>query len=124
MKQVYTINFAIIFREGFLIQAVDKRDFIIGPLPQWDPSLPKVIIKSTHWKGKDPYITDEGLSERPFKSDAYMKSIADNAGFIYISATDRLCHNKNGYNYCLARLPGGELTAVDYGHLRKVRTSS
>ncbi|EFJ3289190.1 acyltransferase [Escherichia coli] len=94
-----------------------KNVVIIGPLPQWDPSLPKVIIKSTHWKRKDPYITDEGLSERPFKSDAYMKSIADNAGFIYISATDRLCHNKNGYNYCLARLPGGELTAVDYGHL-------
>ncbi|WP_285130917.1 acyltransferase family protein [Leclercia adecarboxylata] len=94
-----------------------KNVVVMGPLPQWDPSLPKVIIKSTHWKGKDQYVTDEGLSERPFKSDLYMKSIANDAGFIYISATDKLCHKEAGYNHCLARLSSGELTAVDYGHL-------
>lgn len=92
---------------------------IMGPLPQWDPSLPNIIIKSAHWKKNDAYITDKGLSGEPFKANDYMKKISDGDGFIYISVTDKICKIKDGDNYCLARLPDGELTAVDYGHLTK-----
>lgn len=96
-----------------------KNVIIMGPLPQWDPSLPKIMIKSKHWQKNEQYITDEGLSSEPFKSDAYMKGVANNDGFTYISVTDSLCHTTDGVNYCLARLPNGELSAVDYGHLTK-----
>ena len=67
----------------------------------------------------DEYITDEGLSNAPFESDSFMKGVANDAGFTYISVTDGLCHTTDGVNYCLARLPNGELSAVDYGHLTK-----
>lgn len=96
-----------------------KYVIVMGPLPQWYPSLPKIIIKSEHWKKNQDYITDEGLSSDPFKANAYMKSIAENDGFTYLSVTDALCHASYGANYCLARLPNGELSAVDYGHLTK-----
>lgn len=65
------------------------------------------------------YITDEGLNAEPFKTNSYMKEVAKNDGFIYISVTDTICHTTDGVNYCLARLPNGELSAVDYGHLTK-----
>lgn len=96
-----------------------KNVIIMGPLPQWDPSLPNIIIKSAHWKKNDAYITDKGLSGEPFKANDYMKKISEDDGFIYISVTDKICKMKDGVNYCLARLPDGELTAVDYGHLTK-----
>ncbi|MCV5751600.1 acyltransferase [Escherichia coli] len=96
-----------------------KNVIIMGPLPQWDPSLPKIIIKSKHWKKNQDYITDEGLNAEPFKTNSYMKEVAKNDGFIYISVTDTICHTTDGVNYCLARLPNGELSAVDYGHLTK-----
>ncbi|MCR3692788.1 acyltransferase family protein [Citrobacter freundii] len=96
-----------------------KNVIIMGPLPQWDPSLPKIIIKSAHWKKNDAYITDKGLNSEPFKANDYMKKISDSDGFIYISVTDKICKMNEGVNYCLARLPNGELTAVDYGHLTK-----
>ena len=93
-----------------------KRVLVVGPLPQWLPSLPMVIARQKFDSPKP--MLREGLAAEPLASDMQLRHrnwAAD--GITYLSPIEALCQPDQG---CLARmpLPGPyNLTAVDYGHL-------
>jgi hypothetical protein len=87
-----------------------KRVVLIGPVPQWRPSLPAVAarqgspIPERTSAGPDAQViaTDEILRERPFRN------------LTYVSLIDALCTPQP----CAARA-GGRLLVLDYGHLSR-----
>lgn len=93
-----------------------KRVLVVGPLPQWLPSLPMVIARQKFDSPKP--MLREGLAATPLASDMQLRQrnwAAD--GITYLSPIEALCQPDQG---CLARLPlpgPYNLTAVDYGHL-------
>lgn len=46
---------------------------LIGPVSQWQPSLPETMIKNQHWKTKDEYISDKNLDMTVIQIDQTMK---------------------------------------------------
>jgi hypothetical protein len=89
---------------------------VMGPLPQWRPSLPLIIAKE-YW-GKPHERVLIGLQTQIFEEDRRMKEkYAQSKKLRYVSITDHAC-NAQG---CLATVPGmneeHNLMAADYGHL-------
>jgi len=88
---------------------------VIGPVPQWLRSLPRIIV-DRHWADNDNYIADD-INKAVFATDRAMQGKGGiGASWSYISLTKALCQN----DACLARLPSPgpyNLMAVDYGHL-------
>lgn len=88
-----------------------QRTVLIGPLPQWRPSLPLVIVNS-NWPlttdmiatGLDPAIVE--IDRSLLAQSSHWRQLR------YISLHERLCSAQG----CRARVPGG-LIAFDYGHL-------
>lgn len=98
-----------------------KRVILVGPVPQWRPSLPLVVSKR-HWQEHSDMIEDDGLDNDIMVTDSllqqrYGQSGADTektGGLEYVSVISALCKGDE----CLAYVPGdGTLIAVDYGHL-------
>lgn len=92
---------------------------LVGPVSQWKPSLPKVMIKPNNWKKDSEFVSDSGLDLTVIKTDKQMKSLSDSAGIKYISLIDKLCYIddlNSGYS-CRVRAKGSDLLQVDYGHL-------
>lgn len=89
-----------------------EKIILIGPVPQWHPSLP-IIMTRRHWGILPDYIND-GLILSILDEDMALKKIYKNSSSIdYVSMIDALCNNKK----CLATVPQtNELTAIDYGH--------
>lgn len=90
---------------------------MIGPIQQWQPSLPKILIKSEHWKKLDRRITDPGMDLKIFATDKVLHEINFPESFTYYSLIDHLCDIKGGKMYCLAQLEDGMLLQVDYAHM-------
>lgn len=90
-----------------------KRMVLIGPLPQWYPSLPEVIV-TKRW-GQDNRRVAEGLNPEPADTDKALHAAGFGAsGVTLVSPISKLC-SAGG---CLAIVPGSEeLFAADYGHL-------
>ena len=88
-----------------------KHVLLVGPEPQWRPSLPYVITQR-HWHKQGAYIKDRGLDKNVLFTNQILKNEAKN--FEFVSIIDRLC-NKN--QECLSRLTNGKLLVFDYGHL-------
>ena len=88
-----------------------QRTVLIGPLPQWRPSLPLVIV-SNNW----PLTTDmiaTGLDPTIVTIDRDLLTQSSHWRHLrYISFIESLCSAQG----CRARVPGG-LMAFDYGHL-------
>lgn len=90
-----------------------KEVVLVGPVPQWQPSLPLVITKR-HWNSADSQIVDQGLDQRILKTDALLKEKLDPSVIDYISVIGGVCKGLA----CLAKVDEGKsLMAVDYGHL-------
>lgn len=88
-----------------------KHILLVGPDPQWRPSLPYVITQR-HWNEENQYIKDRGLDKSIIQTNNMMKDEIKN--YEYISLIDSLCDK----NYsCLTRLKTGKLMVFDYGHL-------
>jgi len=87
---------------------------LIGPVPQWQPSLYKLILKE-YW-GNVPQRLDHHLRRSVFNTDKVLKErYGNSARLTYISLVDRLC-NEDG---CLTYLNGNPkegLITYDYGH--------
>ncbi|MDP3478809.1 MAG: acyltransferase family protein [Desulfoprunum sp.] len=87
---------------------------LVGPVPQWQPSLFKLILKN-YW-GAVPLRLNNHQRQSVFKTDQLMKERYGNSLQItYISLVDRLC-NADG---CLTYLDGNPkegLITYDYGH--------
>lgn len=95
--------------------------FIIGPIPQWRPSLPKVIVKDTHFSSQMSKINDIGLDLDIIEQDAKAKTIVTNLNdhqVKYISLINQMCDLKSSKYYCETKI-GSDLLQVDYGHLSK-----
>jgi hypothetical protein len=88
---------------------------LVGPSPQWHPSLPFVVVKN-HW-GRDYRRVSDGLDPSVFQVDAALKVQYGHAPQLtYASIVEQLCDTGG----CLAVVPGGspqDLIAVDSGHL-------
>ncbi len=92
-----------------------KEIVLVGPVPQWYPSLP-TIIAHRHMNDTE-YIYDQGLDVDIIKSNSILENIyggSENVTFINI--IDNLCNYKLGDIYCKAKVDS-ELLVIDYGHL-------
>jgi hypothetical protein len=90
-----------------------KHVVLMGPLPQWNPSLPSVIA-NRHWGANDSHITDAGLDQRVMTSDRVTQSSIDHNAVDFVSLIDKLCVADS----CLVRLQGdNSLLQIDSGHL-------
>jgi peptidoglycan/LPS O-acetylase OafA/YrhL len=93
---------------------------LVGPVSQWKPSLPRVIIKPKNWNNTENFISDPGLDLDLIELDKKMKDIKYSDRMKYISLIDHLCQkdNLNNQYKCRVRATKGEdLLQVDYGHL-------
>lgn len=91
-----------------------KHIILLGPTPQWRPSLPLAIYRR-HWDERSNYINDPSLDKGIVSTEEIMKRrVKALQGIEYVSMFDGLCHQLS----CLARVPGtDELMTMDYGHL-------
>lgn len=89
---------------------------LIGPLPQWLPSLPSVIAKR-HWPLTESSIIDSSLDKSIVLTSDYLRSYLKNEKIIFIDVFSKLCNVTDiGYS-CLVKMDDDSLVAVDYGHL-------
>ncbi|MGV7210630.1 acyltransferase family protein [Oxalobacteraceae bacterium A2-2] len=95
------------------LQALGARHVVlVGPVPQWQPSLPLVIV-ARHWGQPGEYIQDAALDHVVVRTNELLGHMK-HPNFSYIPLMDVLC----GASGCRARVPEGHaLMAVDYGHL-------
>ncbi|ECH0840765.1 acyltransferase [Salmonella enterica subsp. enterica] len=91
---------------------------VVGPVPEWNANLVKVISNYTiEFKKTPPIYMSYGLNDEIKGWDKYFDENVPNLGAEYISAYRALC-NESG---CLTRVGDGPdyVTAVDWGHLTK-----
>lgn len=92
---------------------------IVGPVPQYDPSLPEVYL--TRHDGKR-IISDDSFRHSLIASNAHMNELLANLkGVTYIDVLGYLCKRVNSQNAdlrlkCLVK-PEQTLITFDYGHL-------
>lgn len=90
-----------------------KHIVLVGPVPQWSPSLPSVIA-NRHWEQHEPYISDPALNQHLLAVDQATRRLIDPNSIHFISLLDQLCNPKG----CLARLAGNDtLLQIDDAHL-------
>lgn len=89
------------------------RVVLVGPAPQWLPTLPLVIVN--HYWGRDVGRVAHGVESGILATDALLRErLAGSTALEYISLVGALCKDDG----CQAVVPGnGELMAVDNGHL-------
>ena len=91
-----------------------RRVVLVGPAPQWMPTLP-LVIANHHW-GTSYSRVDEGLHPEIFATDSLLRTrYAHSNRLEYVSLVGGLC----GDGGCIAVVPGddAQLIAVDNGHL-------
>ncbi|EHS7608882.1 acyltransferase, partial [Salmonella enterica] len=96
----------------------DSRIIFIGPVPEWNANLVKIISNYlSEFKKKPPLYMTYGLNSEISEWDSYFSNNVPKMGIEYISAYKALC-NESG---CLTRVGNGPdfITAVDWGHLTK-----
>ncbi|CAM3359692.1 acyltransferase [Pseudomonas floridensis] len=90
-----------------------KHVVLIGPLPQWNPSLPSVIA-NRHWGLNESHISDPALDQGVMAVDQPARQLAESAGIQFVSLIDKLCVA----DACLVRLEDTDsLLQIDSGHL-------
>ncbi|EEI8938113.1 acyltransferase, partial [Salmonella enterica subsp. enterica serovar Reading] len=95
-----------------------SRLIVVGPVPEWNANLVKVISNYTsEFKKTPPIYMSYGLNDEIKGWDKYFDENVPKLGAEYISAYRALC-NESG---CLTRVGDGPdfVTAVDWGHLTK-----
>lgn len=87
---------------------------VIGPLPQWKPSLPAIYLK--RHMGEE-FISDLNFDDMVVKSNSYLVNFHNkNPNFVYLNMLDNLCFNSDYKLTCRAKIED-TLIAFDYGHL-------
>ncbi|MCD5995432.1 acyltransferase [Pseudomonas sp. CDFA 602] len=90
-----------------------KHIVLIGPVPQWSPSLPSVIA-NRHWGLNESHISDPALDQSLMAVDLATRQLAKSAGIQFVSLLDKLCIAEA----CLVRLEeNNSLLQIDSGHL-------
>lgn len=99
----------------YLLDIGVKRVIVVGPVPQWSTSLPKIIVLR-HWDKSQPRIKDSSFDSKLLKTDQLMKIRFNDVDpqIQYISILDKLC-NEDG---CIAKVDRNQTPLVwDYSHL-------
>ncbi|RAU48548.1 MULTISPECIES: acyltransferase family protein [unclassified Pseudomonas] len=90
-----------------------KRVVLMGPLPQWNPSLPSVIA-NRHWGTDDSHITDSAMDKELIDTNRATRAMIDPHMVDFVSLMDGLCV----VDSCLVRLQEDHsLLQIDSGHL-------
>jgi peptidoglycan/LPS O-acetylase OafA/YrhL len=90
-----------------------KHVVLIGPMPEWNPTLPSVIA-SRHWGTSDTHITDPALDKEIMIADRETQRSIDHDAVTFVSLIDKMCVG----NSCLVRIPGDlALLQYDASHL-------
>lgn len=91
-----------------------KNIVIIGPVPQWQPSLPRSIALR-HFSTKEKVFNDNSFDSTLLNTDKNMKAAFGRGNdATYISILDNLCKGAD----CLAKVDNNNTPLVwDYGHL-------
>ncbi|MEI8613995.1 acyltransferase family protein [Shewanella sp. PP-He15 brown] len=91
-----------------------KHIMLIGPVPQWQPSLPRTIALR-HFDKNEQSFSDSSFDKKLLDIDNRMKARYENNNQAnYISLLDVLCKG----NECLAKVDDNNTPLVwDYGHL-------
>lgn len=97
----------------------NSKILLVGPISQWQPSLPQVMIKSNHWKKGDNYISDDGLDLSIIETDSNMRKIESINNLEYISQIEKLCLKDNEEIKCRVVDNNNNLLQLDYGHLSR-----
>ena len=101
------------FEVARFVQANNGELVLVGPVPQWRPSLPIIIAKDL--KAQRDYIGD-GLNAGVNATNAKLSAAYLGTNVHYVSLIDGLCRA----NECRATVPANDsfnLIALDYGHL-------
>lgn len=92
-----------------------RRVLLIGPAPEWLPSLPQVV--AAHYFDNEIEHIEYGLNAQIFKTDLLIRERYDNGQDLeYVSLVKQLCDVRG----CRATVAGKwpyNLIAMDYGHL-------
>ncbi|WP_162504370.1 acyltransferase family protein [Aeromonas veronii] len=91
-----------------------KHIVIVGPVPQWQPSLPRTI-GLRHFDKAETSFADSAFDRKLLEIDNSMKvNFSERTDVSYISILDKLCHRGK----CLAKVDDNNSPLVwDYGHL-------
>ncbi len=98
-----------------------KKIIIVGAVPQWQPSLPRVMIKDKNFYSSQSRINDNGLDLKIIQDDKKAEEIVNKLNINdvrYISLITQMCDIRNSKYYCETKTPNG-LLQLDYGHLSK-----
>lgn len=93
---------------------------LVGPISQWQPSLPQIMIKPKNWESSEEFVSDDGLDLNIIELDKRMKLEKYPSSFQYISLIDKLCQKDiidDKYRCRVKPNKEGDLLQVDYGHL-------
>lgn len=94
---------------------------IVGAIPQWQPSLPKVMIRDVNFHSNQSKINDIGLDEKIINDDLIAEKIVNNLNdksVQYISLINRMCEQRNSKYFCETKT-NDDLLQLDYGHLSR-----
>ena len=87
--------------------------FLVGPVPQWRPSLPLAITRR-HFDKNNKIISDPSFVSKILEINNHLHIKYDGTDIHYVSLVDNLC-NREG---CLAKVDDENTPLVwDYGHL-------
>lgn len=98
-----------------------EKIIIVGAVPQWQPSLPRVAIKDENFYSNQSRVNDIGLDLKIIKDDIRAEKIVKNLNIddvSYISLIRQMCDVRDSKYFCETKTPDG-LLQVDYGHLSK-----
>lgn len=95
-----------------------RQIILMGPVPQWQPSLPRAIAYR-HLAASDKSIVDSSLDRQIIAADLAMtqRYALAQPGFMYISVIARLCNTRDDGLHCLAKVADNTPLVWDYGHL-------
>lgn len=97
---------------SWLRSAGVEKVLVIGPMPQWRPSLPRVVA-FRHWNSGATHIRDPGLDFSLFISNERARQQVEGIrGVVFIDLLANLCPGG-----ACRWLVEGELLVFDYGHL-------
>ena len=94
-----------------------KNIYVIGPTPEWNDRLPKIL--AMYYQKKLPHTIPErlnfGLRQNFIQTDEVMKKRIKNTKAIYISSKDILCDSGG----CITKIDksNDKITTFDYEHL-------
>ncbi len=95
--------------------APSTRMTIVGAVPQWQPSLPKLLLLRGISADKETYL-EAGTLQELTEMDRKLELVANQNSSKFVSAIDQLC--VKGKCQAVIRSTGGwSLLAWDYGHL-------